>query len=243
MPLFRIEGGRYGGETVIGSVDKEFVDSMLDADQEDLIDHLTSCDDEDFEGTLPSEDYYMWECDDIEHINSAYADGGFFVTEVSEEDKYEYSENETEYSDGEIIQLYGREAYAQDEEPLKEDIKEGDDYVPVVMFHSSEKGAFGCWFVDTGDQPFDKLKLTYGIVETNMGYFIDTVYYDEIELECEYDNNDSTGKGYYAEVGYLNKKWHDSYDKYISEEDMKIYWEDYADNVDYHKEENKKEII
>ena len=94
--IFRIEAGRYGGECVIGKVDKEFVEAMLEEDQEELIDVITSAEDEDFKGLLPCEDYYMWECDDIEHINAAYADSGFFITEVTnEESKYDYSETET----------------------------------------------------------------------------------------------------------------------------------------------------
>ena len=53
----------------------------------------------------------MWECDDIEHINSAYADSGFFVTEVTnEESKYDYSESETHFRTS--MCLYGREAYS-----------------------------------------------------------------------------------------------------------------------------------
>ncbi|MHA1290634.1 MAG: hypothetical protein ACTSPB_24885 [Candidatus Thorarchaeota archaeon] len=235
--IFRIEAGRYGGETVIGTVDEEFVSIMLEEDQEELIDTCTSADEEDFKGTLPYEGYYMWECDDIEHLNSAYADSGFIVTEVTnEDDKYAYSETETDFEP--VACLYGREAYSQNSEPDWDDIdKEKDDYVPVLSFHSSEKGNFGCWFIETEGEPFDKYKFTYGIVETNMGEFIDRVYYDGKELECEYDYSDSIGKAYYAEVGWMNRRWHDSYDKYDEDQLDSIYWEDFADNVEYEKKE------
>ena len=33
-----------------------------------------------------------------------------------------------------------------------------------------------------------------GIVETNVGEFIDKVYYDKVELDAEYDPNDTTVK-------------------------------------------------
>ena len=236
--IFRIEAGRYGGETVIGTVDEEFVSIMLEEDQEELIDTCTSADEEDFKGTLPYEGYYMWECDDIEHINSAYADSGFVVTEVTnEDDKYAYSETETDFEP--VACLYSREAYSQNSEPDWDDIdKEKDDYVPVLQFHSSEKGSFGCWFVETDGEPFDKYKFTYGVVETNMGEFIDSAYYDGKELDCEYDYSDSIGKAYYAEVGWMNRRWHDPQDKYAEgAEDMKMFWDDFADNVEYEKKE------
>ena len=235
--IFRIEAGRYGGETVIGEVDDSFVEAMIDADQEELIEHCTSADEEDFEGPIPCEGYYMWECDEIEHLNSAYADSGFIVTEVTNEDnKFDYSETETDFEP--VSCLYSREAYTQNSEPDWDDIdKEKDDYIPVLNFHSSEKGNFGCWFVETEGEPFDKYKFTYGIVETNMGEFIDRVYYDGKELDCEYDYADSIGKAYYAEVGWFNRRWHDSFDKYDEDQLDSIYWEDFAENVEYEKKE------
>jgi hypothetical protein len=238
--IFRIESGRYGGEVVIGRVDKEFVDAMLEEDSEELIDTVTSADEEDFKGMLPTEDYYMWECDDIEHINSAYADGGWTVSEVTNEDeKYDYSETETSF---EPIQcLYGREAYSQDSIPDDDDVDEKDNYVPVLQFHSSEKGSFGCYFIETDGEPFDKYKFTYGIIETNMGEFVDSVYYDGKQLEVDYDYCDSMGKAYYAEVGYMNLRWHDNYEKYSESNPdanaMKDYWEEF----DYAVEDAKKE--
>ena len=235
--IFRIEAGRYGGECVIGKVDKEFVEAMLEEDQEELIDVVTSAEDEDFKGLLPCEDYYMWECDDIEHINAAYADSGFFITEVTnEESKYDYSETETPLEA--VMCLYGREAYSMGTLPEDEDIKDDDNYVPTLAFHSGEKGGFGCWFVETDGEPFDKYKFTYGIVETDMGEFIDSVWYDKKELETDYDYNDTTGKGYYAGIGYMNTKWHDIGDKYIEgAESLNVYWEEFDDEV----EEAKKE--
>ena len=240
--IFRIEAGRYGGETVIGKVDKEFVEYFLEVDEEsDLIEHVTSYDWDDGQpdenAPIPKEDYYMWECDDIEHINSAYADSGFFVTEVTGLDsKHDYSETETPLEA--VMPLYGREAYSMGTLPDDEDIKDDDNYVPTLAFHSGEKGGFGCWFVETDGEPFDKYKFTYGIVETDMGEFIDSVWYDKKELECDYDYNDTTGKGYYAGVGYMNTKWHDIGDKYIEgAESLNVYWEEFDDEV----EEAKKE--
>ena len=242
--IFRIEAGRYGGETVIGEVDAEFVDYFLAIDkserQEALIEHVTSYDwddgQPDADAPVPKEDYYMWECDDIEHINSAYADSGFFVTEVTnEESKYDYSETETPLEA--VGCLYGREAYSMGTLPDDEDTQD-DVTVPTLAFHSGEKGGFGCWFVETDGEPFDKYKFTYGIIETDMGEFIDSVWYDKKELETDYDYNDTTGKGYYAGVGYMNTKWHDKGEKYMEGcESLEIYWEDFDDTVEYEKKE------
>jgi hypothetical protein len=237
--IFRIEAGRYGGETVIGKVDSEFVDYFLAIDkserQEAIIEHVTSYDwddgQPDADAPIPKEDYYMWECDDIEHINSAYADSGFFVTEVTnEESKYDYSETETPLEA--VMCLYGREAYSMGTLPDDEDIQDDDNYVPTLAFHSGEKGGFGCWFVETDGEPFDKYKFTYGIIETDMGEFIDSVWYDKKELETDYDFNDTTGKGYYAGVGYMNPKWHDKGEKYIEGcKYLEQYWEEFDDEV------------
>jgi hypothetical protein len=244
--IFRIEAGRYGGEVVIGKVDKEFVDYFLNeydtSERESaIIEHVTSYDwddgQPDEDAPIPKEDYYMWECDDIEHINSAYADSGFFVTEVTnEESKHDYSETETSL---EAVQpLYGREAYSMGDLPDDEDIKDDDNYVPTLVFHSGEKGSFGCWFVETDGEPFDRYKFTYGIVETDLGEFIDSVWYDKKELETDYDYCDGMGKGYYAGVGYMNTKWHDKGEKYIEGcEYLEQYWEEFDGEV----EEAKKE--
>jgi hypothetical protein len=71
-----------------------------------------------------------------------------------------------------------------------------------------------------------------------MGEFIDSVWYDKKELETDYDYNDTTGKGYYAGIGYMNTKWHDIGDKYIEgAESLNVYWEEFDDEV----EEAKKE--
>ena len=139
---YRIEGSNYGGEAVLGKVSAEFVDYYKDKDQEDLIEAVTDFDDwndsEEPDDALldpnappiPREDYYMWECDDLEHINAAYADSGFFVTEVTGLDsKHDYSETETPLEA--IMPLYGRECYSMGTMPDDEDIKDDDNYVPT----------------------------------------------------------------------------------------------------------------
>jgi len=123
------------------------------------------------------------------------------------------------------------------EEMSREPDENGNRYIPVLAFHSSEKGTFGCWYLDT-DEPFDIQRLAYGVVETNVAELVDRVYYDKEELDTDYDYNDTSGKGYYADVGWLNTKWHDAHHDYNTLD--KETWDEFDENVEYTKEmENK----
>lgn len=245
---YRIEGSRYGGELVVGEINPNFARHYQDHECSELVDvvldaddwHNHSDSDEPQDALLdpntppsPSLDgepgFNMWENDDLEHLNGPYADGGFTVYEVPADstDDWDY---EKEVYDGEAILVYGREgAYFSREEPTEN----AEEYIPVLAFHSSEKGTFGVWFVDT-DEPFDEFKLGYGICETNLCELVDNVYYDKQELDADYDYNDTTGKSYDADIGWLNKKWRDPFDNY-SEIDEET-WEDFNDNVEWERE-------
>ena len=249
---FRIEGGRYGGELVIGTINPAFasyyadkqdevVDAVLDAEDWEPDEEADSDALLDPEGiphpAIPGEDFYMWENDDIEHINSAYADGGFFVYEVPADGSDDY-DHEKEVYEGEGILVYGREGgyFGTDDEPelINEEDEDKNKYVPVLAFHSSEKGGFGVWFVETDGEDFDEFKLGYGVVETNLAEFIDAVYYDKVELDTDYDYMDSTGKSYDAQVGWLNTKWHDSQDNI--HKNLEEYLAEFDDNAEWERE-------
>ena len=247
---FRIEGGNYGGELVIGEVSNEFVTKVINQDETELVDTVLSFDDweepepseseehEDPEGVCPPrDDYYMWECDDVEHLNGPYADGGFTVYEVPADGSDDY-DHEKEVYEGEGIHVYGREGgyFGTDDEPevINEEDEKGNKYVPVLAFHSSEKGGFGAWFVETDGEDFDEFKLGYGVVETNLAEFIDAVFYDKVELDTDYDYMDSTGKSYDAQVGWLNIKWHDSQDNI--HENIDEYFEEFDENAEWERE-------
>jgi hypothetical protein len=234
---FRIEAGNRGGELTIGTVSKGFVDYFIKQDEEDLINFITDLEWEDNmlpEDALqdpesppsPGEDFCAWhECDNLEHINGAYADSNWCVTEVPADgsDDYDFFTDSQQF---EPYQLYGREAYHSDEQP--ED--SNTDCVPVLVFHSGEKGSFGCWFVETDGEDFDARKVAFTLVETNLAELVENVYYDKVLLEQSWDYADSTGKGYYAQVGYFNTKWHDQADRYTDEHlNENCYWDEYDD--------------
>lgn len=257
MRKFVVRGGRYGGELTIGRVSKEFVEYWSPKVEEDgdgdLINHVVNLDYDDadeidpnsppifFSGNVDDvvvEDTAWYNIDDIEHLNAYYADSGFYVTELDSEDQEIGDEVEVK-----PITLYGREAYNDTAMPepteylSQEDI---DNYIPVLVFHSGEKGSFGQWIIET-ENDFDPYKLTFSIVETNLGEFVERVWYDKQELDCDFDWCDSMGKGYYAQVGYMNPKWHDSADKYTEEylEDNG-FWDDLADGIEWEKEQANK---
>lgn len=250
---FRIEGGNYGGELVIGEVSNEFVAKAITLDQSDLVDAVLQSDDwtgEDLDENeehpdpealpKPTEDYYMWECDDIEHLNGPYADGGFTVYEVPADgsDNFDY---DNEVWNGEAIYMYSREGgYFGSDQPevVCEEDDEGNNYVPVLAFMSSEKGTFGVWYVETDGEDFDPYKLGVGVVETNLAEMVDRVYYNKVELDTDYDYNDTTGKSYHAEVGWLNKKWQDSY---LSYDDLdEDYLAEFDENAKWEREQNEE---
>mgnify|MGYP001181464139 CR=1 FL=1 len=237
---YRIEGGRYGGELAVGEVSEDFAQYWAPIIEEEgtyetFIPHvlaLSEWDDEEdinrdapaiFEDLNEIEGWYA--VDDIEHINGAYADGGFFVSNITdEEDEWAYDENEMEV---EGYCLKGREgAYiSTNTEPTSE------EQTPVMLFHSAEKGGFASWFVES-DEPFDPNKLVYSIVETHLGDFIEDVWYDKQLIEANFDYNDTTGKSYEAAVGWITTKWRDPYVD-PADADLSEYWEDY----DYEMEE------
>lgn len=217
---YRIEAGNYGGELTIGEVPAEFVEYWKHEEQEDLIDQVVSFDDysdDDPEDALedpdapPMLESYWHDIDDLEHQNGCYSDGSWTVTPVPADGSDDWA-----YEDSfevEPTHMYSRECYSSDEI----DEEYADQTVPVLAFHSSEKGSFACWFLDT-DEEFDAEKLRFGSCESDLADLVETVYYGKEELEANYDYNDTTGKAYYARVGYVNRKWHDQLSYYTVEQ-------------------------
>ena len=71
------------------------------------------------------------------------------------------------------------------------------------------KRRLSSYYIETDGEDFDPKKLTSRSVETYLGDILENVWYDKQEVEANFDYNDTTGKGYHASVGYMNKKWHD----------------------------------
>lgn len=246
---FRIEGGRYGGELAVGRVTPEFVNYWLPKIEEEgayesFIPHVLSLsdwtDEEDDEKDPNSPNILddgneidgWYEMDDYEHINNAYADGGFVISDISDsEDQYAYDENEVT-TDGHTLK--GREAAYVNTEVSEVYDETPDGCTGVMLFHSAEKGGFATWFADS-DEPFDPNKLVFSIVETHLGDFVEDVWYDKTLLEANFDYNDTMGKSYEAAVGWITDKWRDEY-KDPEEENLSEFWEDYEDTLEWELE-------
>jgi hypothetical protein len=214
---YRIEGGNYGGETTVGTVDQEFVEHCAEMDQEDLIEFVTSfdwADEEHPEGT-PILETGWYEHDDFEHLNHCYSDSEWTVYEVPAD-----GSNDNDWENivwqGEPTHRWSRECYHDDANEV-EAPEDMTDVVPVLAFHSSEKGGFANYFLDLEGDEFDPGKLSFSTVEMNLAEIVEDVVYDREFLEANYDYNDTTGKAYYASVGYMNTKWRDDPDQYTME--------------------------
>lgn len=250
---FRINAGRYGGETTVGVINRDFVEFMEGKDSDEIIDTVMawadSSDMEEYESQTdgapplsPNGEDDMgrgwYEFDDLEHISSAYADGDWSWCEVPADGSDDFGGGE-EHS-FEAWQLCGREAYHSEELPepaphlTQEEI---DGYLPVLAFHSAEKGGHGDYFVETDGEDFDPRLLCFGVLETNVAEMVDCVWYNGEPLEGNFDYADTWGKGYYASVGYFNPNYHDIESKtYENEEWMNDIWEDFWNEYNAEKE-------
>ena len=237
-----IRGSNYGGEMTIGEVAREFVEywkPIVEEDGDDrLVSHLMAL--ESWDGNPENEEGFdkdspkiyagddVWnnwhECDEIHHDTSS--DGtelmAFKFNDTSEYPDYDW-ETRIEF---EPHQLYSRECYTQDN-PMTDHAD--DDSVPVLVFYSSEKGDFGGWLLELEDgQEFDPNLVTVSIVETDHGEMVERLWYNQVEIEKDYDFCDSRGKGYYAGVAWFNKRYHDPH---VNLDTDKEQWDDMWDSV------------
>jgi hypothetical protein len=232
---FLVDTGRYGGEVCVGTMPEDFVSfwnpRISDDGDSDFISHVQGIewddpDEQDSDSPSAGEEFYSWtEADDIEHLNGPYADSQFYVQEIQLHEDAEFTEyGSVEWREGvdhdytvakwqdvgeelgpfDYQCLYSREAYANYNEP-QEDV----ETVPVMTWHSGEKGCFGQLFIETDGEDFNDELLHCGAVETDCTSIIERYWYNKQELDICWDWADTTGKGYYAWVGFMNPKWHD----------------------------------
>ena len=232
---YRIDTAQFGqgGEFVCGKVSLEFVKywTPIIAEEGDdrLTKHMLAIDG--YEGPLDPNspkvvategdfDTPYSELEIIEHFTCANSDQGFIVTEITdEEDNHGVGKNEQRDIIGNCI--YSREgAIVGSEEPeITEWISEDDlkDFIPVLLFHNIDKGDFGSWFIGTDENGFDASKLAYSQVETELGIFIERVWYDKEELRKDEDYASSSPKNTITTVGWLNIKLRDGVEKYTDQ--------------------------
>lgn len=247
---FRINAGRYGGETTIGIINRDFVEFMDGKDSDEVVETVLAWSDADSieeyesqtDGAPPlspeGEDDLgrsWYEFDDLEHISSAYGDGTWSWCEVPPDGSDDFGGGEEH--DFEAWQMCCREAYHSEELPEPTEYvsqEQIDGYVPVLAFHSAEKGGHGDYFVETDGEDFDPRLLTFSVLETSVAEMVDQVWYNGEPVEENFDFADTMGKGYYASVGYFNPNYHDTQEKtYENEEWMGDVWECYRGDLEY----------
>jgi len=247
---FKIETGRYGGEVVCGAVTPEFYEYWVDRDIDDLISAMYSDGEDDPDSPKPcegDEEYWTawYDIDNFVHLSAPYADNSYRVCEISlkegvtfdeewggfetspewtEENGYTFFNELTEWEDmpeHDYIAIASQELYASKDKFGEEGTQ------PVLFFHSAEKGAFGEVVVVTDGEDFNPAKFRVDCVETEVGEFIMSYWYDKKNLPINYDWSDSTGKGTYAWLGVLDTEDHEKYFKPLEEgsTDLEDYWE------------------
>ena len=203
---FKITAVGYGGEYAICTKDVGFVDDWSemiengDSSEHDLVQEV--------------KDTFYDEAD-IEHGYGMYSDGLFTLCEIKD------GEEEEIRDDLSISTFMSREAYITDS---------GNGSVPVLLFHGSEKGIFASWEVETDGEDLDLQKLVISEVETDVGGFVQDLYYDGQLLEIDSDCVDTREKSFTAKVGWINPEWHENKETF-NEESAKECWSYYKEEL------------
>ena len=242
---FKIETGRYGGEIVCGEVTPEFYEYWVDREDYELQEAMWSDGEDHPDSPKPRADddeyWTAWhDIDDFLHLSAPYADNSYRVCEIklkegvtfdeecggfeSESDGYDFFEELTDWDDQEdrdYIALASQELYGD------RDKFGSDNCVPVLFFHSAEKGAFGEVIVVTDGEDFNPAKFRIDMVETDVGEFIQSYWYDKKVLPVNYDWSDSTGKGTHCYLTVLDVADHEKYFKPMEHytQELEEYWE------------------
>ena len=216
MRYFKLMFAGYGGELTIGSVTKEFVEYWIDKEHCDLSSHVISLDfdDDDVDENSPpmkdGENCQWYEVDDFEHIYGVYADNGYTVVEVDADGNEIGEEESYDFNWG-----ASREAYIY---PSKDEFKHysnEENFVPCLTYHTSEKGYFGEFVLET-ENDYDPELLQVGVLESELANIVECFQYNGEDIDFDM-SGDTRGKGDYVAVGYFNTKWHDQ--EYIWEEE------------------------
>ena len=193
----------YSGEFTMGTVTKEFVEYWSNREEDDLLEYLHEVNwSEEFESSSPTETGIedrtpFHEIDDIEHFNMPYTDSTFmYLSDNDEEVEFKPYACNVRYINNVI-----------DFDP--NDKEKDSDYVPVLVYASTEKGDCGHWPVELNNEEFDKNKFVISTVETALGRFVDGAWYGNSDKELYFDTDyaSTLTKATYAKVGWLHKNW------------------------------------
>ena len=196
MKQTKIIAPYYSGEFTMGRVSEAFVEYWSDKEEADLLEYLHEVNwSEDFESPSPTETGSQHrtpfhEIDDLEHLNMPYTDSEFVhVAEDGEEIEFKPFNCHTRY-----ISHIAEEDF-------------NNNFIPVLIYATTEKGMCGHWTVELENEEFDKTKFVISTVETAFGRFVDAAWYGTSDEELEFDTGDASTmtKATSAKVGWAHK--------------------------------------
>lgn len=167
-----------------------------------------------------------WEFSDVEHETMLGSDfTQYTVTEITLDPRAEYVQGELQWQEkfsnkknfdwgspmftelSDTAKEYGFDNVVVDRELfLFDDRSKLDDPVPVVMMYDSHKGTFGHLIVMTDGEDFDPQKLYISTLDNTMSTGIEYYYYNKKLLSVDSSNMDTWGKGFFAEVGWVERQ-------------------------------------
>ena len=104
------------------------------------------------------------------------------------------------------------------------DDENSDRDVSLLIFLSGERGCDN-WLVETDGEDFNPKKLAYGVLETDVGDFIDSVYYDKKVLVKDDLGGDTQNNAVTAHVGVIESSWIKSHSKTNFLKDRNLDWD------------------
>ena len=107
-----------------------------------------------------------------------------------------------------------------------------NNYSPILIVHTEEKGDFGSWFVETDENGFNPKNLLVSTLETKFGVIVENVWYGKEKLKND-GMRSADGQSTRAEVGCFDLTQHKGYyskelytDKYLEE-----YWLEWPEYI------------
>lgn len=215
----------FGGEFCIGQVNRPFVEFWADRDADALAGHLLASGDvKDERHVTDSPDMLddgtreIYEVDDIVHINSPESKCEAEIIEIKISHNAEFLKGSIVWKDGSVddeqnlwiesskaikldldLIIASQEVTSSDPEPANKKV------IPIVQTRTIERGTFYNAIVRTDASGFDQRLLRHSTLETDMGDFIDRIWYGQQELILNL--GETVGKDFAAKVGYWNPEY------------------------------------
>jgi len=179
----------------MGKVSNEFHDYWSDKKEEDLLEYLHEVSwSKDFKSSSPTETGSIdrtpfYEIDELEHFTMPNMDSGlYYINQDKQEIEFKPYNCHTRYIDH------------------LEDKQSDNDFHPVLIYATTEKGNCGCWLVELENEDFDINKFVISAVDTEFGKFIDAAWYGECDKELEFDTGEASTitKATSAKIGWIH---------------------------------------